>query len=166
MVLKQAFDVSEPHKLSLWWHDDRKKVQWYTFWIAALVLILTIVFGLIQSAAAVVQAWVLVKALGNSWMADKRTRRDVQALSNYSFNWLPFLMLTHVDGQHLLQCLQARWWSISHRPQLKPSNGALLFNTLHSSLQVSPIQQIVLSVALRSRDSRGTANPSCYMEYS
>jgi hypothetical protein len=66
VVLKQAFDVSEPHKLSLWWHDDRKKVQWYTFWIAALVLVLTIVFGLIQSAAAVVQAWASVKALGKS----------------------------------------------------------------------------------------------------
>ncbi len=69
-----------------------------------------------------------------------------------------------------------RRWSISstvsssevmvypRRPQLKPSGGALLSNTSHSSLQVSPIQQIVLSVALRSRDSRGTANPSCYME--
>lgn len=66
VVLKQAFDVSEPHKLSLWWHDDRKKVQWYTFWIAALVLVLTIVFGLIQSTAAVVQAWASVKALGKS----------------------------------------------------------------------------------------------------
>ena len=63
MVLKQTFDDSEPHKLSHWWYDDRKKVQWYTFWIAALVLVLTIVFGLIQSIAGVVQAWASVKAL-------------------------------------------------------------------------------------------------------
>ena len=64
VVLKQAFDDSEPKTLASWWYDDRKKVQWYTFWIAALVLLLTIVFGLIQSASGVVQAWAAVKALG------------------------------------------------------------------------------------------------------
>ena len=32
IVLKQAFDDSEPHTLAMWWRDDRKKVQWYTFW--------------------------------------------------------------------------------------------------------------------------------------
>lgn len=63
-MLKQIFDDSEPHTLTHWWYDDRKRVQWYTFWIAALVLVLTIVFGLIQSTAAIVQAWASVKALG------------------------------------------------------------------------------------------------------
>jgi hypothetical protein len=66
VVLKQIFDDSEPHTLTHWWYDDRKRVQWYTFWIAALVLVLTIVFGLIQSTAAIVQAWASVKALGKS----------------------------------------------------------------------------------------------------
>ena len=63
VVLKQAFDDSEPKKIRQWWNDDRKKVQWYTFWIAALVLMLTIVFGLVQSIASVVQAWASVKSL-------------------------------------------------------------------------------------------------------
>jgi hypothetical protein len=42
---------------------SRKRVQWYTFWVAVLVLLLTIVFGLIQSVSSVVQAWASVKAL-------------------------------------------------------------------------------------------------------
>ena len=62
-VLKQTFDESEPKTISLWWYDDRKKVQWYTFWIAALILLLTIVFGLMQSVAGVVQAWAAVRSL-------------------------------------------------------------------------------------------------------
>ena len=48
-----------------WWYDDRKKVQWYTFWVAFLVLVLTVFFGIIQSAAAIVQAWAQVKALSS-----------------------------------------------------------------------------------------------------
>ena len=62
-VLKQTFDESEPRTISLWWYDDRKKVQWYTFWIAALVLLLTILFGLTQSVAGVIQAWAAVRSL-------------------------------------------------------------------------------------------------------
>ncbi|KAK0511994.1 hypothetical protein JMJ35_005122 [Cladonia borealis] len=64
-VLKQTFDESEPKTISLWWYDDRKKVQWYTFWIAALVLLLTILFGLTQSVAGVVQAWAAVRSLSD-----------------------------------------------------------------------------------------------------
>ena len=63
VILKQTFDDSEPNTIASWWYDDRKKVQWYTFWVAALVLLLTVVFGLIQSISAVVQAWATVSAL-------------------------------------------------------------------------------------------------------
>jgi type II secretory pathway component PulL len=63
VILKQTFDDVEPHSLSLLVFDDRKKVQWYTFWIAALVLLLTIVFGLVQSVAGVVQAWAAVRSM-------------------------------------------------------------------------------------------------------
>lgn len=62
-ILKQAFDDSEPKSVSQWWHDDRRQVQWYTFWIATLVLLLTVFFGLVQSVAAVIQAWATVKSL-------------------------------------------------------------------------------------------------------
>lgn len=63
VILKQAFDDTEPHTVSQWWYDDRKKVQWYTFWVAALILVLTIVFGLVQSVSGVVQAWASVRSL-------------------------------------------------------------------------------------------------------
>lgn len=63
VVLKQTFDDSEPNTIASWWHDDRKKVQWYTFWVAALILLLTIVFGLVQSVSGVVQAWAAIRAL-------------------------------------------------------------------------------------------------------
>ena len=63
VILKQTFDDVEPHTLRLWWYDDRKKVQWYTFWVAMLVLLLTIVFGLIQSIAGTVQAWAAVRSM-------------------------------------------------------------------------------------------------------
>ncbi|KAH7333287.1 hypothetical protein BKA65DRAFT_403715 [Rhexocercosporidium sp. MPI-PUGE-AT-0058] len=65
-ILKQAFDDSEPKNFWHWWRDDRKKVQWYTFWIAVLVLVLTVVFGLIQSVAGVVQTVVTVKSANHS----------------------------------------------------------------------------------------------------
>ena len=51
VILKQVFDDAEPSTISQWWGDRRRKVQWYTFWVAALVLfltILTIFFGVIQ----------------------------------------------------------------------------------------------------------------------
>ena len=53
--LKQAFDDHEPHGPLQWWRDDRKPVQWWTFWIAALVLVLTMIFGFIQSLTAILQ---------------------------------------------------------------------------------------------------------------
>ena len=65
VILKQSFDESEPQTMASWWYDDRKKVQWYTFWIAVLILGLTVAFGLIQSIAGIVQAWASVKSLQN-----------------------------------------------------------------------------------------------------
>ena len=47
-MLKQAFDDAEPKTVGQWWHDRRRGVQWYTFWVAVLVLVLTVVFGLVQ----------------------------------------------------------------------------------------------------------------------
>jgi len=55
MKLKRAYDGHEPKGPLQWWRDDRKSVQWWTFWIAALVLVLTIVFGFIQSVTSILQ---------------------------------------------------------------------------------------------------------------
>ncbi|KAK4160270.1 hypothetical protein QBC43DRAFT_325699 [Cladorrhinum sp. PSN259] len=40
VVLKEVFDEAELRTLSQWWWDRRKRVQWYTFWLAVLVLVL------------------------------------------------------------------------------------------------------------------------------
>ncbi|KAI9785282.1 MAG: hypothetical protein M1816_000468 [Peltula sp. TS41687] len=61
----QAFDRSEPRGMSSWWIDRRNRVQWYTFWIAALVLVLTIIFGLIQSITGILQAYAAYHPLGS-----------------------------------------------------------------------------------------------------
>jgi len=47
-ILKQVFDEAEPSTLAQWWCDRRRRVQWYTFWVAAIVLTLTVLFGMIQ----------------------------------------------------------------------------------------------------------------------
>lgn len=63
VLLKQTFDDAEPRNLSQLWWDDRRKTQWFTFWVAVMVFILTIFFGIIQSVASIVQAWASVQGL-------------------------------------------------------------------------------------------------------
>jgi len=55
--LKQVFDESEPKGLKQWWYDRRKKVQWYTFWVAIVVLLLTVFFGFVQSIEGAIQVY-------------------------------------------------------------------------------------------------------------
>ena len=57
ITIKMAYDASEPKNLAQWWHDRRRRVEWYTFWVAVLVVFLTIVFGLIQSITGVMQVY-------------------------------------------------------------------------------------------------------------
>lgn len=57
VILKQAYDEATPSTLGQWWHDRRNGVQWYTFWVAVLVLTLTIFFGLIQSIEGALQVY-------------------------------------------------------------------------------------------------------------
>ncbi|KUJ11004.1 uncharacterized protein LY89DRAFT_654631 [Mollisia scopiformis] len=57
LILKQVFDEAEPSTASQWWNDRRKKVQWCTFWVAALVLLLTIFFGLLQGIEGALQVY-------------------------------------------------------------------------------------------------------------
>ncbi|KAH6672957.1 hypothetical protein B0J14DRAFT_654684 [Halenospora varia] len=62
VILKQVFDEAEPSNIKQWWHDRRKKVQWYTFWVAVLILGLTVVFGIIQSVEGAMQVNLAMKA--------------------------------------------------------------------------------------------------------
>jgi hypothetical protein len=57
VMLKQAFDDSRPATIRQWWFDRRNGVQWYTFWIAVLVLVLTIFFGMVQSIEGALQVY-------------------------------------------------------------------------------------------------------------
>ena len=57
ITIKMVYDASEPKNLGQWWHDRRRRVEWYTFWVAVLVVFLTIVFGLIQSITGVLQVY-------------------------------------------------------------------------------------------------------------
>jgi hypothetical protein len=56
-ILKDIFDDAEPNNVFQWWQDRRRKVQWYTFWVAVLVLVLTIFFGVIQSVEGGMQVY-------------------------------------------------------------------------------------------------------------
>jgi hypothetical protein len=57
VMLKQEFDVNHPATLKQWWRDRRNRVQWSTFWVAVLVIFLTIFFGLFQSILGVFQVY-------------------------------------------------------------------------------------------------------------
>ncbi|KAI1338582.1 hypothetical protein F5Y15DRAFT_386313 [Xylariaceae sp. FL0016] len=63
VILKQALDDSRPQTMWQWWHDRRNGVQWYTFWVAILVFIVTIFFGLIQSLEGALQVYLSWKSL-------------------------------------------------------------------------------------------------------
>ena len=63
VLLKRTFDEAEPTTLRQLWNDDRKKTQWFTFWVAVLVFFMTVFFGVVQSVGTWVQAWAAVKAL-------------------------------------------------------------------------------------------------------
>lgn len=66
VTLKQVFDEAQPKTLSQWWHDRRNGVQWYTFWVAVVVLALTVVFGFIQSVEGALQVYASFQSLSSS----------------------------------------------------------------------------------------------------
>jgi len=63
VILKQLFDESQPSDLKMAWYDRRNGVQWYTFWVAILILFLTIFFGCIQSVEGALQVYLGYRAL-------------------------------------------------------------------------------------------------------
>lgn len=58
------------------WADRRNPLQWYTFWIAIVILVLTVVFGIISSVTAIMQTYLALESL-------KVTRLQL-AISNVS----------------------------------------------------------------------------------
>ncbi|KAI0140369.1 hypothetical protein BJ166DRAFT_473213 [Pestalotiopsis sp. NC0098] len=57
VILKQAYDDATPQTVSQWWHDRRNGVQWYTFWVAIVVLAITTFLGVVQCVEGGLQAY-------------------------------------------------------------------------------------------------------------
>lgn len=55
VALHEAYQQAKPRSLKQLWQDKRDSPQWWTFWLAVLVILLTLVFGLIQSITGIIQ---------------------------------------------------------------------------------------------------------------
>lgn len=56
IILKEVFEEHEPRGILQFWRDDRKPVQWWTFWIAIIVFVLTVI-GCVEGALQVYKAF-------------------------------------------------------------------------------------------------------------
>jgi hypothetical protein len=54
-TLHEAYQHAKPRSLKQFWQDKRDSPKWWTFWLAVLVILLTLVFGLIQSITGIIQ---------------------------------------------------------------------------------------------------------------
>lgn len=55
LVIAEAFEKARPHSLLQWLHDTRDMERWWGFWLVAVGVFLTVVFGLIQSITGILQ---------------------------------------------------------------------------------------------------------------
>lgn len=63
VILKEAFDESQPKSLAQWWFDRRNGPQWYTFWVAILLFVLALVFGVVQCVEGGLQVAISYRSL-------------------------------------------------------------------------------------------------------
>jgi len=58
------YDVFEqaPRSVLQMWHDRRNTMQWWTFWLAAVIAAMTVVFGVFSSYTGYRQAFFAEKA--------------------------------------------------------------------------------------------------------
>ncbi|KAJ2995200.1 hypothetical protein NUW58_g1347 [Xylaria curta] len=57
IILKQIYDDAAPRTMRQWWHDRRNGERWFTFWVAVLVLMITITLGLVQCIESALQVY-------------------------------------------------------------------------------------------------------------
>lgn len=62
--LQKAYDKKTPSGLTQWWFDRRDRVQWATFWVAFVVFLLTVIFGIISSVTGVLQVYAAYRLTG------------------------------------------------------------------------------------------------------
>jgi hypothetical protein len=55
LTLHEEYQKAQPGKLTQFWRDRRDTNQWTAFWLAVVVVLLTLFFGLIQSVTGIMQ---------------------------------------------------------------------------------------------------------------
>lgn len=53
-AIQSHYDQTAPKKLRQWVHDRRDSNRFYTFWLAVTAIVLTLLFGLIQSVTGII----------------------------------------------------------------------------------------------------------------
>lgn len=54
LMMEEAFEKTNPRSVFQWWYDTRDMQKWWTFWLAAAGIFLTVLFGLIQSVTGII----------------------------------------------------------------------------------------------------------------
>jgi hypothetical protein len=60
--VQKRYNATRPGSARQWWFDRRNKPQWATFWVAVMVFILTVVFGLVASVTGIMQVYASFRA--------------------------------------------------------------------------------------------------------
>jgi hypothetical protein len=62
-IVQYYYDKSKPGRPKQWWFDRRNKMEWATFWVAVVVFLLTLLFGIISSVTGILQVVASFRAL-------------------------------------------------------------------------------------------------------
>ena len=60
-VIQGVYDTTKPRTMRQWWHDRRNPVEWATFWVAVVIFVLTVIFGVISSVTGIMQVYASFK---------------------------------------------------------------------------------------------------------
>jgi hypothetical protein len=63
MEVQRRYNAVKPGALRQWWYDRRNKPEWATFWVAVVVFLLTLFFGLISSVTGVMQVYAAFRVI-------------------------------------------------------------------------------------------------------
>jgi len=60
--IQARYDMSKPRRLKQWWFDRRQRREWAALWIAGVIFVLTVFFGVISSVTGIMQAYAAFKS--------------------------------------------------------------------------------------------------------
>ena len=55
--VQRRYDAARPHGIRQWWYYRHNKPEWATLWIAIVVFVLTVFFGMISSVTGIMQTY-------------------------------------------------------------------------------------------------------------